>query len=308
MGCQGSRVYKSDTPPEERSQEQLDQESSYHIAATKKYKKKKKIKYPSHAHVFKVHCRNMPGLEFDAVDTVFFLEVKVDEGSPEKKDKWKLVAKTKHRVKKNNTDSGERDLLCYKASLNDQTELRVSAFGFRGGKEKNIYRKDLLGYILLKRYMLTQSDDDDASSEFHPSLSFAACHQSADRQSLLTKNEAQIVVRAINEKKRDQTPESPSGTKGMIMETTGGNSKEREQPEIGGKKRKEKNNQEGIESSLKNEPTKLSKQKSDSKIREDNDSSSSAYPKSETTVVKLDREKQFSTRAQKTSSRQLSGK
>jgi len=176
------------------------------------------------------------------------------------------------------------------------------------GKKKNIYRKDLLGYILLKRYMLTQSDDsDDSASEFHTSLSFAACHQSADRQSLLTKNEAQIVVRAINEKKRDQTPESPSGTKGMIMET-GGNSKEREQPEIGGKKRKEKNNQEGSESSLKNEPTKLSKQKSDSKIREDNDSSSSAYPKSETTVVKLDREKQFSTRAQKTSSRQLSGK
>jgi len=240
----------------------------------------------------------MPGLEFDAVDTVFFLEVKVDEGTPEKKDKWKLVAKTKHRVKKNNTDTGERDLLCYKASLNDQTELRVSAFGFRGGKEKNIYRKDLLGYILLKRYMLTQSDDsDDSASEFHPSLSFAACHQAADRQSLLTKNEAQIVVRAINEKKRDQTPDSPGTKSGgsMTMETKGSGSG----PEIGGKKRKEKNNQEGSESSLKNEPTRLSKQKSDSKIREDD-----SYPRSETTVVKLDREK----RAQKTSSRQLSAK
>jgi len=149
-----------------------------------------------------------------------------------KKEPWKLIAKSRHKqphdsysdpesseeprkVETKISENIERDLLCYKDRLNDQSELRISAFGYRGGTD--IFRKDLLGYVLLRRsQLITRSDP---KSDFYEAVSFTATHHIKERKQKLDNFGAQLVIRAFNEDKRDAsnttyTNKTPGGEKG----------------------------------------------------------------------------------------------
>jgi len=222
MGCTGSRAYD---PPKPEPQNEAPMQ--FAIASTKKAPAQKKEKIPDTAHAFRVKCWGVDPLDEKHYDPVYFLEMPYTEEEMEavkdpeklqkiKSDPWKLIAKTKHKQTKHDVkNQPERDLLCYKNRMTNNTLLRISAYGWTG--EPDVYKRNLLAEVTVTRQKLIgQVDTQDP--RFYAPVKFAAGHRNTPERARILKDKgAHIIIRAYNSEakeraKKNSDAASPSTT------------------------------------------------------------------------------------------------